>query len=71
MWGRGRTGDQSCQREPSGGAIRFGVWGVGEEGKEEEKVESELQVVFGTQEVPTMNPSFVGPEKQKPSREGG
>lgn len=71
VWGRGRTGDQSCQREPSGGAIRFGVWGLGEEGKEEEKVESELQVVFGTQEVPTMNPSFVGPEKQKPSREGG
>lgn len=44
---------------------------MGEDGKEVEKVESELQVVFGTQEVPTMNPSFVGPEKQKPSREGG
>lgn len=64
--GHGRAGDQNCPCEPPGGAISFQGWG-GEEGKEVEQVESESEVVFGTQEVPTTNPVFVCPEKQKPS----
>lgn len=46
-----RTARLSHQAVPT-----FGFWGVGRKVKEVEKVESELEVVFGMQEVPTTNP---------------